>query len=253
MDLHIAGLRALVTGGTRGIGRAVVEALLEEGACVAFCARSPDAVTATQAELESSGKTAVGSAVDVADGAALAAWVAESAAALGGIDILVANVSAMATADTEENWAKCFGIDLMGTVHMVEAAMPYLEESNAASIVTISSVSGREIDFFEGPYGSIKAALIHYTQGLAHRLAGQGIRANTVSPGNTLFEGGSWDNARRNRPEMFEAALALIPAGRMGTVQEMAAAVAFLASPVSGFTSGTNLVVDGALTRGVQL
>ena len=253
MDLHLAGLRALVTGGTRGIGRAVVETLLDEGADVAFCARNPAAVTATQAELGSAGKTVVGSAVDVADGAALAAWVAESAAALGGIDILVANVSAMATADTEENWAKCFGIDLMGTVRMVEAALPYLEESDAASIVTISSVSGREVDFFEGPYGSIKAALIHYTQGIARRLAAQGIRANTVSPGNTLFDGGSWDNAKRNRPERFEAALALIPAGRMGTAQEMAAAVAFLASPVSSFTSGTNLVVDGALTRGVQL
>src|ERR1700751_1049133 len=156
MDLHLAGLRALVTGGTRGIGRAVVETLVDEGACVAFCARNSAAVTAAQAELESSGKTVVGSAVDVADGAALAAWVAESAAALGGIDILVANASAMATADTEENWAKCFSIDLMGTVRMVKAALPYLEESNAASIVTVSSVSGREVDFFEGPYGSMK-------------------------------------------------------------------------------------------------
>lgn len=176
-----------------------------------------------------------------------------SATALDGIDIVVANVSAMSTADTEENWAKCFQVDVLGTVRMVNAALPYLERSAAASIVTGSSVSGREIDFFEGPYGSMKAALIHYTQGLAHRLAPKGIRANTVSPGNTLFEGGSWDNTQRNRPEMFAATLALIPAGRMGTPQEMAAAVAFLASPVSSFTSGTNLVVDGALTRGVQL
>ena len=159
----------------------------------------------------------------------------------------------MSTADTEENWAKCFNIDLMGTVRMVEAALPFLSESDAAAIVTISSVSGREIDFFEGPYGSIKAALVHYTQGLARRLAPRGIRANTVSPGNTLFEGGSWDNAQRNRKEFFDEVLGLIPAGRMGTAQEMAAAVAFLASPVSSFTSGTNLVVDGALTRGVQL
>ena len=253
MDLHLAGLRALVTGGTRGIGRATVETLLDEGAAVAFCARDSAAVTATQAELASSGKTVIGSALDVADGPALAAWVTESAAALGGIDILVANVSAMATTDTEESWAKCFGTDLMGTVRMVEAALPYLDTSDAASIVTISSVSGREVDFFEGPYGSIKAALIHYTQGLAHRLAARGIRANTVSPGNTLFEGGGWEDTQRNRPERFAAALALIPAGRMGTAQEMAAAVAFLASPVSSFTSGTNLVVDGALTRGVQL
>jgi NAD(P)-dependent dehydrogenase (short-subunit alcohol dehydrogenase family) len=253
MDLHLAGLRALVTGGTRGIGRAVVETLLDEGAQVAFCARSADAVAATQAELEADGATVLGSVVDVSDGPALAAWVSGSAATLGGIDILVANVSAMSTADTEENWAKCFGIDLMGTVRMVEAALPFLDQSDAAAIVSISSVSGREIDAFEGPYGSIKAALVHYTQGLAHRLAPRGIRANTVSPGNTLFEGGTWDNAQRNRPEFFDQILALIPTGRMGTAQEMASAVAFLASPVSSFTSGTNLVVDGALTRGVQL
>jgi 3-oxoacyl-[acyl-carrier protein] reductase len=253
MDLHLSGLRALVTGGTRGIGRAIVETLLDEGASVAFCARSEDEVTAAQAELSAAGKTVTGSVADVSDGAALTAWAGAAAAALGGIDIVVANVSAMATADTLENWEKCFTIDVLGAVRLVEAALPYLAESSAASIVTISSVSGREVDFFEGPYGSMKAALIHYTQGIAHRLAPRGIRANTVSPGNTLFEGGSWDWTRQNRADRFEAALSLIPAGRMGTAQEMAAAVAFLASPVSAFTSGTNLVVDGALTRGVQL
>jgi NAD(P)-dependent dehydrogenase (short-subunit alcohol dehydrogenase family) len=253
MDLKLVGMRALVTGGTRGIGRATVEILLEEGASVAFCARSRDAVAAVEEKLSGGAGKVIGSTVDVADGAALTAWVDKSAEQLGGIDIVVANVSAMSTPDTEENWAKCVDVDLMGSVRLVNAALPYLERSNAASIVTVSSVSGREIDFFEGPYGAIKAAVVHYTQGLAHRLAAKGIRANTVSPGNTFFEGGSWDDAKRNRPEMYAATLALIPAGRMGTAQEMASAVAFLASPVSSFTSGTNLVVDGALTRGVQL
>jgi 3-oxoacyl-[acyl-carrier protein] reductase len=253
MDLKLTGRRALVTGGTRGIGRAIVGTLLNEGAEVAFCARDADAVKATEAELLAAGGKATGAAVDVADGVALTEWVEASAAALGGIDVVVANVSAMSSADTEETWHKCFTIDLMGTVRTVNAALPYLEQSTAGSIISVSSVSGREIDAFEGPYGSIKAALIHYTQGLAHRLAPKGIRANTVSPGNTLFEGGSWDNTQRERPEMFAATLALIPTGRMGTPEEMAAAVAFLASPVSSFTSGTNLVVDGALTRGVQL
>ncbi|MDT7774933.1 MAG: hypothetical protein QOC67_3857 [Pseudonocardiales bacterium] len=253
MDLQLTGRKALVTGGTRGIGRAIVGALLEEGAEVAFCARNADAVAATEAELLATGGKAIGSAVDVADGVALAEWVTASAAALAGIDVVVANVSAMSTADTEETWQKCFTIDLMGAVRMVNAALPYLEQSTAGSIITVSSVSGREIDFFEGPYGAIKAALVHYTQGLAHRLAPGGIRANTVSPGNTLFEGGSWDNTRRNNPERFAATLALNPTGRLGTAEEMAAAVTFLASPVSSFTSGTNLVVDGALTRGVQL
>ena len=253
MDLQLTGRKALVTGGTRGIGRAIVRALLEEGAEVAFCARNADAVAATEAELLATGGKAIGSAVDVADGVALAEWVTASAAALAGIDVVVANVSAMSTADTEETWQKCFTIDLMGAVRMVNAALPYLEQSTAGSIITVSSVSGREIDFFEGPYGAIKAALVHYTQGLAHRLAPGGIRANTVSPGNTLFEGGSWDNTRRNNPERFAATMALNPTGRLGTPEEMAAAVTFLASPVSSFTSGTNLVVDGALTRGVQL
>jgi NAD(P)-dependent dehydrogenase (short-subunit alcohol dehydrogenase family) len=253
MDLKLAGRKALVTGGTRGIGRAIVGGLLAEGAEVAFCARDAGAVVTTEAELVAAGGRAIGSPVDVADGVALADWVAASAAALGGIDVVVANVSAMSSADIEENWQKCFTIDLMHTVRMVNAALPHLERSTSGAIISVSSVSGREIDFFEGPYGAIKAALIHYTQGLAHRLAAKGIRANTVSPGNTMFEGGAWDNTRRDNPDLFAATLAMNPTGRLGTPEEMAAAVVFLASPVSSFTSGTNLVVDGALTRGVQL
>ncbi len=254
MDLQLAGLRALVTGGTRGIGRAIAETLLAEGASVAFCARDPRGVTAAEAELtEASGQSVVGTSLDVANAAALSTWVSESAQRLGGIDIVVANVSAMESADTEEIWARCVEVDLMGTVRLVQAALPHLEQSKAASIITLSSVSGREIDAFEGPYGAVKAAVVHYTQGIARRLAPSGIRANTVSPGNTFFEGGSWAAHQRNTPEFFQASLDLIPAGRMGTAQEMANAVVFLASPASSFTSGANLVVDGALTRGVQL
>ena len=119
--------------------------------------------------------------------------------------------------------------------------------------MAVSSVSGREIDFAAGPYGTMKAALTHYIQGLAHQLAGQGIRANTISPGNTFFPGGVWDQIQQGNPELYADALALNPTGRMGTAQKMARTVVFLASPVSSFTTGTNLVVDGALTHGVQL
>jgi len=143
-------------------------------------------------------------------------------------------------------------VDLMGAVRLVDAAMPYLEASKAAAIVTISSVSGREVDFAAGPYGAFKAALIHYTQGLAYQLAAKGIRANTVSPGNTYFEGGVWNQIKDGNPGLYAQALALNPTGRMGTPQEMANAVAFLASRAASFVTGTNLVVDGALTRGVQ-
>jgi 3-oxoacyl-[acyl-carrier protein] reductase len=165
----------------------------------------------------------------------------------------VANVSALAIAPTEESWKTEFDVDLMHSVRVVEAAMPYLEQSDAASITTISSVSGREIDIVAGPYGVMKAAVVHYAQGLAYHLASKGIRANTVSPGNTYFEGGFWHNAELNMPDLFNEVLAMNPTGRMGTAEEVAAAVVFLASPMASRISGTNLIVDGALTKGVQL
>jgi NAD(P)-dependent dehydrogenase (short-subunit alcohol dehydrogenase family) len=165
---------------------------------------------------------------------------------------VVANVSALAIPDSAENWRRSFDVDMMGTVGLVKAAMPYLERSRAASIVTISSVSGREIDFAAGPYGAFKAAIIHYTQGLAYQLAGQGIRANSLTPGNTFFAGGVWDSMQRENPEFFGEALALNPTGRMAKPEEIARGVAFLASPAASFVTGANLLVDGALTRGVQ-
>lgn len=253
MDLGLKGLKALVTGGTKGIGAAIAQTLAREGVDVAICSRHADDVVQAVAALEAAGVKACGSAIDVGDAVALKAWVEVSGKALGGIDIVVANVSALAIPSNEENWSLGFQVDLMGAVRLVEAAMPQLERSANASIVTISSVSGREIDFASGPYGAFKAALVHYTQGLAYHLAGKRIRANTVSPGNTYFQGGVWDQIEHGNPDLFKAALALNPSGRMGTPQEMANAAVFLASPAASFISGTNLVVDGALTKGVQL
>jgi len=252
MDLGLKGLRAAVTGSTKGIGRAIADTLAAEGAAVAVCARDAGEVTATVDALKKTGAKATGEALDVGDGAALKRWIDGAAKEFGGLDIIVANVSALATANDEESWRACFEIDMMHTVHMVDAALPYLEKSGAASIVTVSSVSGREIDFAAGPYGSMKAALIHYTQGLAYQLAPKGIRANSVSPGNIYFEGGVWDRIEKGNPELFSYALGLNPTGRMGKPQEIANAVVFLASPAAGFCMGTNLVADGALTRGVQ-
>ena len=252
MDLQLNGTRVLVTGGTRGIGRAIVQAFLEEGATVGFCARSADEVTATQDALKDVGNV-TGSAVDVGDGDALAAWVEDCAQAFGGLDVVVANVSALAIPDTEENWQASLNVDLMHTVRLVRAAMPHLEGSDAASIIAISSVSGRESDFASGPYGTAKTAIIGYINGLALQLAEKGIRANTVSPGNTYFDGGVWQSIETGNPELYDMAVGLNPTGRMGTPEEIAGPVVFLASPVARRISGTNLVVDGALTRGIQL
>ena len=253
MDLGLHGLNAIVTGATRGIGRAIADTLADEGANVAICARHADGVEAAVTALQAKGVRATGRALDVGDGPALQSWVRDVADELGGIDIAVANVSALAIGGDEDSWRSGFQIDMMGAVRLVDAAMPSLENSKAAAIVTISSVSGREIDFASGAYGAFKAALVHYTQGLAYNLAGRGIRANTVSPGNTYFAGGVWAQIETGNPELFAAALGLNPTGRMGTPHEMANAVAFIASPRASFITGANLVVDGALTKGVQL
>jgi 3-oxoacyl-[acyl-carrier protein] reductase len=252
MDLGLQGRRALVTGGTRGIGRAIVETFLAEGASVAFCARTADDVAAAAEALAGRGGQVTGYAIDVADEEGMRRWVTESADRLSGLDIVVANVSALAIPDEAENWRASFNVDMMGTVGLVNAAMPYLKRSDAASIVTIGSVSGREIDFAAGPYGTFKAAIVHYTQGLAYQLAGKGIRANTVSPGNTYFDGGVWQSIEQGNPELFSQAMALNPTGRMAKPDEIARGVAFLASPAASFVTGANLVIDGALTRGVQ-
>ena len=178
MDLGLKGLKAVVTGGTKGIGRAIAQTLAAEGAHVALCARNADEVANTVAKFSEYNVKVFGRAVDVADATALAAWVHDAAEALGGIDIVVANVSALAIASDEAGWQRGFDVDMMGTVRLVNAAMPSLERSAHASIVTISSVSAREIDFAAGPYGAFKAAIVHYTKGLAYNLAGKRIRAS---------------------------------------------------------------------------
>ncbi|MHB2169062.1 SDR family NAD(P)-dependent oxidoreductase [Alsobacter sp. R-9] len=253
MDLGLKGLNALVTGGSKGIGRRCADIFADEGANVSVCARNAGEVTETVAGVTAKGVKGFGQAVDVADKAALEGWVAASAEALGGLDILVANVSALAVENNEEAWRKGFEVDMLHTVRAVNAALPYLEKSKAPAIVIISSVSGREVDFTGPAYGAFKAALVHYSQRLAFELAPKMIRVNAVSPGNTYFDGGIWQYIERNIPDLFKQALSLNPTGRMATPEEIARGVVFLASPASSFTTGTNLVIDGALTKGVQL
>lgn len=253
MDLGLKGLRALVTGGSKGIGRRCADLFADEGAHVAICARGAEDVAATVAGLEARGVTAFGRAVDVSDKTALQGFVADAAEALGGLDMIVGNVSALAVADEEASWEAEFQTDMMHNVRLVNAAMPWLEKSPSASITLISSVSGREVDFTGAAYGVFKAALVRYASDLAFKLAPKMIRANAVSPGNTYFEGGVWRWIEDNNPELFAEAMRLNPTGRMAKPEEIARGVVFLASPASSFTTGAHLVIDGALTRGVQL
>src|SRR5258708_4456347 len=251
MDLGLKGKNVLVTGGSRGIGLAVAELFAEEGANVAICARNADEVDKVVKALAGKHVKAWGRGLDVADPAALKQWVDGAASELGGIDAIICNVSALAVGDTPETWEKSFRTDMMHTVNSVAAALPYLEKSKAASIVIVSSVSGFEVDFAAGSYGAFKAALIHYAKGLSNQLVGKGIRVNAVSPGNTYFEGGIWQNIERGMPDLYKTAMGLNPTGRMGTPQEVAAGVVFLTSPVASRISGTNLIIDGPLTKAV--
>lgn len=252
MDLGIKGKNALVTGGTRGIGRAIVELLAEEGCNVALCARSAGPLAETVAALEAKGVKASGSAVDVADLAALKMWVGEAAAALGGVDIFVANVSALAQGMDAESWRRGFEIDVLATVFGCEAALPFLEQSGAGAVVVVGSTAMAEIYGPNRSYAAVKAAIVPYVKGLARNLAAKNVRANLVSPGNVYFKGGVWNIAEERNPDFFKSMIARNPTGRMGTPQEVANAVVFLASPRASFITGTNLIIDGALTQRVQ-
>jgi 3-oxoacyl-[acyl-carrier protein] reductase len=250
MDLQLKGKKAVITGGSRGIGRAIAETLAEEGCDVAICARTEDGVNEAVESLKAKGVNAFGQAVDVGDGDALKAWIEASADALGGINILVSNVSG-GQPPGEEGWKSIFGHDILGAVRCVEAATPHLEK-DGGSIIMISTTAALEKFMSAGPYNALKAALIQYSGALSQDLAPKGIRVNAVSPGPIFIEGGAWDNIKQHMTPFYEATLADIPLGRMGGANEVAAQVALLASPRAGFTTGTNVVIDGGITKRIQ-
>ena len=252
MDLDLQGKNAIVTGGTRGIGRAIAEMLAAEGCNVALCARHEAAVDATVAALADRGVTSWGGRVDVGEIEGLRGWVATAADVLGGLDIFVANVSALAQSMDDDSWRRSLEIDIMGTVAGVEAAIPFLEKSQAGAIVVVGTTGAIEIAGPPRPYASAKAALVPYVKALARNLAGKNIRANMVSPGNVYFTGGVWNILEQGNPALFKTMLERNPMGRMGTPEEVASAVVFLESPRASFITGTNLIVDGALTQRVQ-
>ena len=274
MDLELAGKKVVVSAATRGVARAVAERFLDEGCEVAICGRrarasDPDAadpaihsnplggdgVEEAVAALSARGKVH-GAVVDCADFDAVGRWVGEAADAMGGIDIVVACASALGGVPrSRRGWDISYDIDLMSSVAMWDAAYPHLKAAAPAAFVQIGTITAFENHAFGESgfsYGAIKAAAINYVHQLSLAYMAEGIRCNTVSPGPIEMPGGSWDYVQRVMPDYYDANLARQPAGRFGTPQEIADAVAFLASPRASWITGVNLVVDGGFTNNVK-
>lgn len=250
MDLGLKGKRVLVTGGTRGIGAAIISTLLEEGASVAFCARNAEQVAAAEALWQRSGHNVQGSVCDVGDKDEYLNWLASAKDTLGGVDVFIPNVSA-GPGQGEEGWEAAFQVDLMATVRGCEAVLPDLA-ANAGSIVVISSISGVEGAGGPAPYNTVKAGLITYASQLGELAGPHGVRVNCVSPGPIHVENGFWGEVHRQQPEFYEGVVSRQPFGRLGTPEEVACAVVFLASPAASWITRSNLVVDGGFTKRVQ-
>jgi len=243
MDLKLEGLNAVVTGGTLGIGAAVVATLVENGCNVRFCSRSGAHVEEMQAALRGKPGRAVGAVVDVTDAKQLSAWVGS----MDAVDILVPNVSALSA-----DWSASIDTDLYGTIHTVEAILPLLEKSKHAAITYIGSkASSFATPGFEA-YGAVKSALTHYMKSLGAAQISKGVRVNVVSPGDTYVEGGFWWKMQRDMPQVYEATLKGNPLGRLCTPEEVARVVVFLSSPAASFVAGANLLVDGGATSHIH-
>ncbi len=253
MDLGLSGKKAIITGSTRGIGRAIANLLAAEGVDLAICSRHQAEVDSAISELGAKGVRVIGSVVDVGDKTAYQDWISSAATELGGLDIFVPNVSAGGGDMTEAGWQNNFNIDVMGAVRGIEAALPFLKKSTSASVVAISSTAAVETFVAPQPMNAMKGALVVYAKQLSQALAPEGIRVNCVSPGPVFIKGGSWDMIKTHLPALYDSTLAQIPQGHLGSAEEVANAVVFLASPAASLITGVNLVADGGFTKRVQL
>jgi len=253
MDLGLKGKKVILTGGSRGIGRATLEVFAAEGADVAFFSRNPEQVAETVTSLARHGGKVIGEAFDMESGHdAYQAWLKSAAERLGGCDIFVPMVSTSGAGATGD-WQKSLDYDVMGSVKGCEALEPFLEKSGAGAVVILSSTAGTETFIVPQGYNALKGALIVYAKQQGQAWGPKGIRVNCVSPGPIKFPGGNWEAIEGMAPDLYKATEAAFALGRWGGPDEVAKTVVFLASPASSYTTGTNVIIDGGYTKRVQL
>lgn len=250
MDLQLENKRVVINGSSSGIGLGIARSLAAEGARVIISGRNEDKVSAVCEEI---GAAALGFVGDLTVEADIARLLADATEAWGGIDHLVLNLGSGRSkprleADRAE-WERVFQLNLYAGVGLLRIAVPVLKAGDSPSVVIVGSIAGIEALGAPWAYGAAKAAVTHLSKQAARDLAVDGIRVNLVSPGNVFFDGGTWDIKQAENPAGVKKMLATqVPQNRFGSIVEIAAAVAFLASPVSAFTTGANLVVDGGQT-----
>ena len=245
MLIEFSGRRVVVAGASRGIGRSIALAFAKAGAGVSICARGADALAATHAEIAAFGNPAHAAICDLSQRDAIEGYVAEAAGELGGIDILVNNATAGSSDDSEAGWEASLGVDLLAVVRASRIALPHLLRGTTPSIVNIASGSGLNPSVRTPAYGAAKAAVIHYTRTQAAALARSGVRVNCVAPGSIEFPGGSWERRRSDDPALYASILAASPTGRLGTPEEVADVVLFLASPFANWVTAQIISVNG--------
>jgi 3-oxoacyl-[acyl-carrier protein] reductase len=253
MDLGLKGKVAMVSGASRGLGRAMALRFAAEGCRLSLCARGKEGIERVAQEVQNSGAEVTALAGDVTNEVDARRWVEETQKRFGRVDIVINNVGGSRPGGnlsaSREDWQSGFALNFFSALDVCRLVVPLMSSQKSGCVINIASVYGRE---WGGPmtYNAAKAAMISLSKEMARELAPQGIRVNSVAPGSILFPGGSWEKRQQENPEGIAAFVkAELPFGRFGKPEEVADVVVFLASDRAQWVSGACITVDGCQSR----